>query len=190
MKRSLFPVLIFLVAGLSFFGFRAIDSPDPYRKLLVEIQSDPQSIQVLQDFLRREPLPEGLERLSRSEPREELPVVARIAVSTIEVGGSAAVADGEELDSPEEPTEGLTEELFESSPGGDTASPGRLPRDAVLTLREGALVPTVPFWDPRGSISLDQLHTVEVKPPEELGRQQKALAVDGKYIDHPDYPLR
>lgn len=60
---------------------------------------------------------------------------------------------------------------------------------STIVLRERALVPVVSIYDPRESVDLSETSSMVCLPPEALSSQDKALAVDGFYIDDPRYPL-
>ena len=63
-----------------------------------------------------------------------------------------------------------------------------IPPDGVL-IKKQAFLPITHLSDPRQSISLDEVEEFSLSVPKEVLLPEKALRIEGKQIDHPEYPL-
>lgn len=110
------------------------------------------------------------------------------------VGGSPVVYRRRYLGE-ETMARGLTDSADSGDLGLDrirVESHGFFTDPAGVPIAVRSFAPVVDFLDPRSSVSADDVLAgrVDVLPLDEVALPRKALAVDGMYPDHPDYPLR
>lgn len=156
-------------------------------RILVRIEASERN--QWEDFLSTHPIPRGflLEESSeaaypsgKQEKGGQEPVIAAITLRT-----TGPRQDSQKLPNPDQAIlKFLQEQGAEESKLRDARILNRL-----YLLRERPLVPVVPYWDSRTSVSLAESNELPLRLVQDIGGYEKGLAIENLHIDSPEYPL-